>query len=137
MHGEPVNIGTAARQSGLSAKMIRHYEHIGLLRSVARTEAGYRQFSHRDIEVLRFIRRARLLGFPIQQIDQLIRLWQDPQRESRQVRSVAQTHLDDVEHKLAELQQMKHTLEQLISACHGDETPDCAILEQLTAPGTA
>lgn len=128
-----MNIGTAARQSGLSTKMIRHYEHTGLLRPVARSNGGYRQFSSRDIEVLRFVRRARLLGFSIQQIDRLIRLWQDPQRESRQVRSVARDHLDDVEHKLAELQQMKSTLEQLISACQGNETPDCAILDQLTA----
>ncbi|MEX1197179.1 MAG: Cu(I)-responsive transcriptional regulator [Pseudohongiellaceae bacterium] len=132
-----MNIGTAARQSGLSAKMIRHYERTGLLRPVARTEGGYRQFSQRDIEVLRFIRRARLLGFSIPQIDRLIHLWQDPQRESRQVRSVARGHLDDVEHKLAELQQMKRTLQQLIDACHGDEAPDCAILDQLTASDSA
>jgi MerR family copper efflux transcriptional regulator len=113
--------------------MIRHYEQTGLLRVVTRTDAGYRQFSEQDIQVLRFIRRARLLGFSIQQIDQLIRLWQNPHRESRQVRSVAQVHLDDVEHKLYELQQMKRTLEHLISFCHGDEAPDCAILDQLTA----
>lgn len=132
-----MNIGTAARQSGLSAKMIRHYEHTGLLRAVARSTGGYRQFSSRDIEVLRFIRRARLLGFSIQQIDRLIRLWQDPRRESRRVRAVARDHLDDVEHKLAELEHMKRTLEELISACQGDDTPDCAILDQLTATDTA
>lgn len=132
-----MNISTAARQSGLSTRMIRHYELTGLLRSVARSAGGYRQFSASDIEVLRFIRRARLLGFSIQQIDQLIRLWQDPQRESRQVRSVARAHLDDLEHKLTELQQMKYTLEQLIADCHGDEAPDCAILDQLSAADTA
>ncbi|MGM0633129.1 MAG: Cu(I)-responsive transcriptional regulator [Pseudomonadota bacterium] len=127
-----MNISIASRQSGLSPKMIRHYEQTRLLRPVARSASGYRQFSTRDIEVLRFIRRARLLGFSIQQIDRLIRLWQDPRRESREVRSVAQAHLNDVEHKLRELQQMKHTLEQLIEACHGDATPDCAILDQLS-----
>lgn len=127
-----MNISAAARLTGLSSKMIRHYEQIGLLRDVTRTESGYRQFSQRDIEVLRFIRRARLLGFSMGQIAQLIELWQDPQRESRQVRRVAQAHLVDVEHKLDELLQMKDTLEQLIHACHGDDTPDCAILDILT-----
>jgi len=132
-----MNITAAALQSGLSARMIRHYEQTGLLRAVTRSGAGYRQFNAHDIQVLRFIRRARLLGFSIPQIDRLIRLWQDPGRESREVRSVAQGHLEDVEHKLAELQHMKHTLEQLIAACHGDETPDCAILDELTNPDTA
>ncbi len=129
-----MNIGNAASKSGLSAKMIRHYERTGLLKQVQRTDAGYRKFSQRDIEILRFIRQARLLGFSIQQIDDLLTLWQDPRRSSRNVKAVAEQHLAEVNEKLQELQQMKNTLKTMIAACHNNDTPECAILDQLSPP---
>jgi len=134
-----MNISEAAQQTGLSAKMIRHYEDTGLINPVHRSDAGYRQFSARDIDKLRFIRQARLLGFSIQQIDELIQLWQNPQRTSREVQSVARQHLNEVHEKLTELQHMKQALEQMIEACRGDNSPACAILDGLsprTWPGT-
>ena len=127
-----MNIGEAARLSGLSAKMIRHYEHIKLLTPAARTAAGYRQFDDQDLEVLKFIRQARVLGFSIAQIDELLGLWQDPARSSRAVKQVAQQHLAAVEHKLRELAAMQTTLQNMISACSGDDNSHCAILEQLS-----
>lgn len=131
-----MNIGEAARLSGLSAKMIRHYEQIKLLKPAARTEAGYRQFADQDIEVLKFIRQARVLGFSIAQIEELLSLWQNPTRSSRAVKHVAQQHLTAVEHKLSELAGMQTSLQNMISACSGDEHAHCAILEQLATPPT-
>ena len=127
-----MNIGEAARLSGLSAKMIRHYEQIALLTPAARTAAGYRQYTASDIEVLKFIRQARVLGFSMAQIHDLLRLWQDPSRSSRAVKLLAQQHLADVEHKMAELAAMQATLKHMIHACSGDENSHCAILEQLS-----
>ena len=127
-----MNIGEAAKSSGLSAKMIRHYEQIKLLKPAARTAAGYRQYDAQNIAVLTFIRQARVLGFSIAQIDELLSLWQDPERPSRAVKQVAQQHLHEVEHKMRELAAMQATLQQMISACPGDEGPACAILEQLS-----
>jgi len=118
--------------------MIRHYENTGLIHPVHRSDSGYRQFSTRDIDKLRFIRQARLLGFSIQQIDDLLQLWQNPQRTSRQVKSVARQHLREVDEKLAELNHMKQALEQMIEACRGDNDPARAILDGLspkTSPG--
>ena len=126
-----MNISHAARQSGLSAKMIRHYEQIGLLNHVQRSSAGYREFSDHDIQMLGFIRQARVLGFPIEQIRSLLELWQDPQRSSHAVKEVATEHLSQVEEKLQELQAMKRTLEQMIRACADDDQPHCAILDGL------
>lgn len=127
-----MNIGEAARLSGLSAKMIRHYEQIALLKPVARSNAGYRQYDAQDIEVLKFIRQARVLGFSMAQIHDLLSLWQDSSRSSRAVKQVAQQHLADVEHKMAELAAMQATLKSMIHACSGDESSHCAILEQLS-----
>lgn len=127
-----MNIGEAAKLSGLSAKMIRHYEQIKLLKPAERTAAGYRQYDAQNIEVLTFIRQARLLGFSIAQIDELLGLWQDPERPSRAVKQVAQQHLHEVEHKMRELAAMQTTLQQMINACPGDEGSACAILEQLS-----
>lgn len=109
-----MNIGTAAKMSGMSAKMIRHYEQSGLLKPAARSSAGYRLYNSQNVEVLRFIRQARVLGFSIRQIDELLKLWQDPLRSSRAVKQVAQRHLLELENKMKELAAMKVALEQLI-----------------------
>jgi MerR family copper efflux transcriptional regulator len=130
-----MNIGDAARTSGVSAKMIRHYEEVGLMPHVARTEAGYRQYSTRDIHTLRFIRRARDLGFSIAEIGQLVGLWQDRRRPSRSVKALAETHIRELEQKAAHLLAMKATLEHLVHCCHGDERPECPILETLADEG--
>lgn len=127
-----MNIGEAARLSGLSAKMIRHYEQIQLLKSVSRNAAGYRQYDAQNIEVLKFIRQTRVLGFSMVKIEALLSLWQDPERPSRAVKQVALAHLQEVEHKLQELVAMQATLQNMISACSGDENSHCAILEQLS-----
>ena len=128
-----MNIGDAARASGVSAKMIRHYESIGLFGAAARSDSGYRLYGEREVHLLRFIRHSRDLGFSLEQIRALLGLWQDRDRPSRQVRALAQTHLAELEAKLAELQAMKATLEHLVHACHGDERPDCPILDTLEA----
>ena len=126
-----MNIGEAARASGVSAKMIRHYESIGLITAPARTEAGYRVYGERELHLLRFIRHSRDLGFSLEQTRSLLGLWQDRTRPSREVRALAQAHLDELQAKLAELQAMQATLEQLVRCCHGDERPDCPILDSL------
>ncbi|MGM9482388.1 Cu(I)-responsive transcriptional regulator [Roseateles sp. NT4] len=126
-----MNIGDAARASGVSAKMIRHYESIGLVPPPARSEADYRVYGERELHLLRFIRHSRDLGFSLKQIRALLGLWQDRERPSREVRDLAQQHLDELETKLAELQAMKATLQQLVHSCHGDERPDCPILDSL------
>ena len=131
-----MNIGQAARASGVSAKMIRHYESLGLIAAPARTEAGYRVYGDREVHLLRFIRHARDLGFSLAQTAELLGLWQDRPRPSRQVRALAQTHLTELDAKLAELQAMRATLAQLVACCHGDERPDCPILDTLAAPAT-
>jgi MerR family copper efflux transcriptional regulator len=126
-----MNIGMAAKASGVSAKMIRHYEQVGLLPEPNRTEAGYRQFSEAEVHTLQFIRRARDLGFSIAQIGELVGLWQNRKRPSRQVKALAQAHIQELEQKAQELLAMKATLEHLVHCCHGDDRPECPILEQL------
>jgi len=126
-----MNIGEAAHASGVSAKMIRHYESVELLAPASRTDAGYRQYGDKDIHVLRFVRRARDLGFSIDEIRDLLGLWQDRERPSRHVKALAQKHLDDLERKLEELRSMKSALEDLVRCCHGDDRPDCPILDSL------
>jgi MerR family copper efflux transcriptional regulator len=126
-----MNIGEAAKASGVSAKMIRHYESVGLLPPASRTDSGYRQYAEKDIRTLKFIRRSRDLGFSIEEIRSLVGLWQDRQRPSREVKVLAKRHLDELEKKLAELQSMKAALAHLVSCCHGDERPDCPILDEL------
>ncbi len=128
---ERMNIGQAAKASGVSAKMIRHYESIGLVAPAARTEAGYRLYGARDIHTLQFVRHARDLGFSLAQIGELIGLWQDRSRPSRQVKALAQAHIRALEQKAAELLTMKATLAQLVQCCHGDDRPECPILETL------
>lgn len=126
-----LNIGEAAARSGVSAKMLRHYESLGLLGEVSRTESGYRQYSEREVHILRFIRRGRDLGFSMAEIAELLKLWQDRRRASSQVKKIAQAHIDDLDRRLAEMQAMRKTLLQLTQCCHGDERPDCPILDGL------
>jgi Cu(I)-responsive transcriptional regulator len=132
-----MNIGEAASASGVSAKMIRHYESVDLLPPAARTDAGYRQYTGKDVHALQFIRRSRDLGFSIEEIRSLLSLWQDRARPSRQVKALAQAHIADLERKAQELLAMKATLEHLVHCCHGDERPECPILDQLGAPAAA
>ncbi len=128
------NIGSAAQASGVSAKMIRHYEAIGLIAKPARTFSGYRTYSERDTHTLRFIKQARNLGFSMKQISVLLSLWQNRTRPSREVKSVALQHIQELDEKIREMQAMKATLERLARHCHGDERPDCPILDGLAAP---
>lgn len=127
-----MNIGDAAKASGVSAKMIRHYETIGLFPQPDRTDSGYRQYDASDLHTLRFIRRARDLGFSLEDIKELLALWQNRRRPSRQVKALAEAHIQELERKLHELQAMKATLEHLVHCCHGDDRPDCPILETLS-----
>ena len=127
----PVNIGAAARASGVSAKMVRHYESLGLLGTVARTDGGYRQYGEADIHTLRFIKRARDLGFGMDAIGELVGLWHDRRRSSASVRQIAQMHVAELETRIAALQSMQQTLAHLVHCCHGDARPDCPILDDL------
>ena len=126
-----MNIGEAAKSSGVSAKMIRHYESVGLFPEASRTDSGYRQYTDKEVSTLRFIRQSRDLGFSLEQIRELLGLWQNRRRSSRQVRALAQAHLEELNSKLRELQEMKATLEHLVHCCHGDDRPDCPIIETL------
>lgn len=130
-----MNIGEAAKASGVSAKMIRHYEQVSLIPAVTRTEAGYRQYGDADVHTLRFVRHARDLGFSISEIGELVGLWQNRKRPSRQVKALAQAHIQELEQKTQELLAMKATLEHLVHSCHGDDRPDCPILETLASNG--
>lgn len=132
-----MNIGEAAEAAGLSTKMIRHYEQIGLVAAAARTDSGYRQYTERDISVLRFIRQSRRLGFSIDQISELLGLWSDAHRASRRVKAVAQRHVADLEQKMREMAEMKHALERLVASCQGDDHPHCAILAELAVQSPA
>jgi Cu(I)-responsive transcriptional regulator len=111
--------------------MVRHYESLGLLPAIDRTEAGYRRYTEREVHTLRFIRRARDLGFSMVEIAELLRLWQDRERTSAGVRRIAQRHVEDLERKIAELTAMRRTLERLVDCCHGDGRPECPILDEL------
>ena len=135
-----MNIGAAARRSGVSAKMIRYYESIGLIGTAARSEAGYRLYSDADIHRLRFIRRARDLGFSIEKITALLGLWSDTARSSASVKALALAHIDEIRRQIDELQAVLATLEDLARDCHGDQRPECPILEDLShgpSPGPA
>ena len=127
----PVAIGAAARASGVSAKMVRHYEALGLLGAVARTDAGYRQYTPADVHTLRFIKRARDLGFSMAEIAELVSLWHDRRRASADVKRIAQTHVAELEKRIQAMQDMRRTLQNLVHHCHGDERPDCPILDNL------
>lgn len=130
----PVNIGTAAALSGISPKMLRHYESLGLLGEVARTDSNYRQYSLADVHSLRFIRRARDMGFGLDAITELVSLWHNRRRSSASVQRIAQKHLDELGQRIAALQAMQRTLGELVCHCPGDDRPDCPILDDLAAP---
>lgn len=129
-----VSIGEAARRSGVSARMVRHYEAQGLLLGVTRTYAGYRQYSSSDIHALHFIRRARDLGFSIDEIRLLIELWRNPQRNSAQVKHIVQRHICILSERITAMQAMQRTLQTLVSSCRGDDLPDCPIINDLASP---
>ena len=127
----PFNIGEAARLSGVSAKMVRHYESLGLLPAVLRTDSGYRQYTEREIHTLRFIKRSRDLGFSMAEIAELLKLWQNRRRSSSEVRRIAIRQVAELEHRMAEMEAMKRTLEHLVACCQDDHRPDCPILDEL------
>ena len=131
MSMEPFNIGEAAARSGVSAKMVRHYESLGLMPKVHRTESGYRQYTGNDVHTLRFIRRARDLGFSMAEIAELLKLWQNKRRASADVKRIALAHAADLRRRIEEMEAMKRTLERLAECCHGDHRPDCPILDEL------
>lgn len=127
-----MDIGRAAKESSVSVKMIRHYEAIGLLPPPARTFANYRVYGPNDVHMLRFIKRARTLGFSMENIKELVSLWKNKSRSSAAVKKVAGRHLEELRRKIAELQSMAATLEHLTKHCHGDHRPECPILEDLS-----
>jgi MerR family copper efflux transcriptional regulator len=128
----PVTIGEAAQRSGVSARMVRHYEGLGLLPAVARTESGYRQYGDADIHTLRFIKRSRDLGFSMEEIAELVGLWNNRRRASASVKRIAEKHLGELEQRIADMQSMRSTLSHLVHCCHGDARPECPILDDLS-----
>ena len=126
-----LDIGRAAKASGVSVKMIRHYESIGLLGRIARTQANYRVYTEGDVHTLRFIRRARSLGFGMQDIRELVSLWQNRARSSAAVKKIARAHLEGLRARIAEMQAMAGTLGHLVEHCRGDHRPKCPILDDL------
>lgn len=132
-----MNIGEAAKASGVNAKMIRYYEDIGLIERAPRTSAGYRNYAPSDVHTLRFIRKARDFGFSIDKITQLLALWRDRQRASADVKKVALEHMAELEEKIGELQAMADALRHLAENCHGDGRPDCPIIDGLSCKAHA
>lgn len=126
-----MNIGAIAKRSGLPAKTIRYYESIGLIPPALRSNGNYRTYSDRDLQILRFVQRARGLGFSVKDVGTLLALWQDRRRASAEVRRLAEDHVAEIDQKLEELKSMRRTLLDLIERCHGDERPDCPILDDL------
>lgn len=132
-----MTIGEASHASGVSAKMIRYYERIGLIPNAVRSESGYRHYAPKDIHTLRFIRRARDLGFSIHAITRLLDLWWDRARASAEVKRIALDHVSELKGKITELQAMVSTLEHLAEHCRGDHRPDCPIMDDLAAGAEA
>ena len=132
-----MNIGEAAAKAGVTAKSIRYYESVGLIAVAGRRANNYRDYGTREIEELRFIHRARSLGFSVKEVGDLLALWRDRSRASQQVRALAQGHVGDIERKIADLEAMKRTLVSLIGRCHNDERPDCPILDDLARGAAA
>lgn len=129
----PVPIGVAAQRASISAHMVRHYESLGLVKGVARTDSGYRQYTEADVHALQFIRRSRDLGFSMEEIAELLGLWHDRSRASSQVKRIAQQHIDDLSERIASMQAMQRSLQTLVSCCKGNDRPDCPILDDLAA----
>lgn len=134
MASRPWHIGELAAQAGVTTKTVRHYEALGLLPKAVRTEANYRLYGEADLHTLRFIRRARSLGFGMDEIAQLLALWQDRHRASADVRRIAQAHVADLDRRLAEMAAMKRALETLVACCQGGAAPECPILDELAQP---
>lgn len=128
-----MNIGQAARRTGLSAKMIRYYESIGLLKPASRSDSGYRLYGQDDLHSLTFIKRSRDLGFSLEEVAKLLTLWQDRQRASADVKALASEHIADLNRRIEELVSLRDTLSELVAHCHGDDRPDCPILKDLAA----
>ena len=129
-----MNISAASKASGVSAKMIRHYEALGLVPAVRRSDAGYRQYDEATVHQLRFIRRARDLGFDTKEIGALLQLWRNKRRSSAEVKRIAAKHVAALDARIAALQAMQRTLSHLAHHCHGDERPECPILDDLAGP---
>ncbi|WP_135077930.1 Cu(I)-responsive transcriptional regulator [Terasakiella sp. SH-1] len=123
-----MNISKVSKLTGVTAKTIRYYESINLMPEPARAENGYRDYSDQDVEILRFIQSARKMGFPLKDVGNLLALWKDKNRASRDVRELAQRHIDEVEARIKELEGIRHTLKNLVDCCQGDDRPDCPIL---------
>jgi len=128
-----MNIGEAAKESGVNSKLIRHYESIGIIPKAARTEAGYRTYTDLDIHILKFVKRARALGFSMKEVKKLVGLWRNKSRSSLEVKTLALKHVGEMETKIQALQDMVRTLRHLAKNCHGDTRPDCPILEDLAS----
>ncbi len=126
-----LNIGQAAKASGVNAKMIRHYESLGIIPKALRSEGGYRLYTSNDVHTLQFIRRARNLGFSMAEIKKLVGLWRNKTRASSEVKALALQHVSALEAKIVELQEMRDALKGLARRCHGDQRPDCPIIEEL------
>ncbi|MDX3893163.1 Cu(I)-responsive transcriptional regulator [Pusillimonas sp.] len=132
-----MNIGQAAEASGVTAKMIRYYESVGLMPAAERSSAGYRQYGEADVQTLRFIRRARDLGFSLERIRMLVGLWKDKGRKSQDVNRLARQYIGELDQDIAKLQSIRDQLQVLADCCHGDDRPDCPILEELSSFGTS
>lgn len=130
-----MNIGKAAALAGLPTKTIRYYEDIGLIAVAGRAPNGYRDYDKQDVHILRFLRRARTLGFSVDECRELLALYRDRERASAEVKAIALGRIADIEHKIAELESLKRALNQLAEKCHGDERPDCPILDDLAGAG--
>jgi len=129
-----MNIGEAAKISGVNAKLIRHYESIGIIPKAGRSDSGYRTYSETDVHMLSFVKRARNMGFSMKEIKKLVNLWRNKARASSEVKSLAMNHVKEMEQKIAELQDMVSSLRHLAKNCHGDHRPDCPILTDLESP---
>jgi MerR family copper efflux transcriptional regulator len=129
-----MNIGEIAARSGMPPKTIRYYESVGLIPEARRTDGGYRVYDVRDLRILRFIHRARDLGFSVKDVGELLALWRDPHRSSAEVKDLARAHVADIDRKIAELRAMRRAVLDLMERCHGDERPDCPIIDDLAGP---
>jgi Cu(I)-responsive transcriptional regulator len=125
-----MNIGEVAGLTGVPPKTIRYYESVGLLRP-PRSDGNYRVYAEREIQTLRFIQKARRLGFSVKEVENLLQLWHDKERSSAQVRALATTHIEEIDRKMDELMRIRETLQTLVQRCHGDDRPDCPIIEEL------
>lgn len=126
-----MNIGEAAKISGVNAELIRHYESIGIIPKASRSSAGYRTYSENEVHILSFVKRSRNLGFSMKEIKKLVSLWRNKSRASVEVKNLATKHVEEMEKKILELQSMVKTLKHLATNCHGDDRPDCPILNDL------